>query len=776
LSDSDPILKNRAISDPDLSSQETLDFQIERPDWALFRSINTLPQKAGVQVLHLRRLALKELADNALDAAGTAKVYERDTGGYVIEDDGPGIHGGGAAVARMFSIDRPLVSTKVIRRPTRGALGNGLRVVAGSLIASGGGRLIVETMGERHHIAPRPTGGADVRTEPCERLTGTRIEIAFGPHLPTDEFALLWARTACRFGGENYGGKSSPHWYDDRSFHDLLMAAGDRPVRELVAALDGCSGAKAAEIVAAFERRKCSSLSLGEAHELLSTAKAGARVVKADKLPRIGERDGWHYSKVEDYYSAGVPFVVEVWGMKAPTDRMDFSWTCVNRTPITSNLSVVKDSDGVSLNGCGLSWLSVMSTKPKKGAYLGLNISTPWMPITSDGKAPDFSRFTDAIVKAMGAVLRKIPNDPVKERVQINDVVFDHIDAAIAKVSSNGAYRFNQRQLLYALRPIVKELSGRELTTDYFNTVIIDYEVVKGEIPGMYREPRGSLFHPHIGETLSLGTLSVEKYERPAWTYNKVIYIEKEGFSEALKAKDWPERHDAMITSSKGFATRAAKDLVDRIGEHDEPVQIFCVHDADGPGTLIHQTFQEATKARAARSVEIINIGLEPWEAVEMGLGVERFERPKLKDGSMREVPVADYILARTDSHDGERWGDWLQSHRVELNAMTTEEFIAWLTGKIEAHGAGKVVPPSPLMAAKARDRVEELLRERLTEKILREAKIDERVAAAMADLNTPEPIEEVVREDIEGTTDDWRSWVDSAATDCADEVNVDGL
>jgi hypothetical protein len=51
-----PILKNGQISDPDLSSQETPDFQIERRDWTLFRSINTLPQKAGVQASRLRRL------------------------------------------------------------------------------------------------------------------------------------------------------------------------------------------------------------------------------------------------------------------------------------------------------------------------------------------------------------------------------------------------------------------------------------------------------------------------------------------------------------------------------------------------------------------------------------------------------------------------------------------------------------------------------------------------------------------------------------------------
>ena len=135
----------------------------------------------------------------------------------------------------------------------------------------------------------------------------------------------------------------------------------------------------------------------------------------------------------------------------------------------------------------------------------------------------------------------------------------------------------------------------------------------------MYREPRGSIYHPHRDETITLGTLMVEEYERPPWTFNKLVYIEKEGFSEALKESGWAERHDCGLMSSKGFTTRAARDLVDKLAEHDEPVTIFCVHDADAYGTMIYQTFQEATKARGARKITIVNLGLEPWEAIADG-------------------------------------------------------------------------------------------------------------------------------------------------------------
>jgi hypothetical protein len=157
----------------------------------------------------------------------------------------------------------------------------------------------------------------------------------------------------------------------------------------------------------------------------------------------------------------------------------------------------------------------------------------------------------------------------------------------------------------------------------------------------MYREARGSISHPHRAETLTLSDLMVKDYARPEWTFNKLVYIEKEGANEALKAVGWPERHDCAVMSSKGFSTRAARDLIDKLAEHDEPVQVFCAHDADGYGTIIYQTLQEETKARKARKIQIINIGLEPWEAVEMGLEVETVKVKRNKAGEPIHKPVA---------------------------------------------------------------------------------------------------------------------------------------
>ena len=68
--------------------------------------------------------------------------------------------------------------------------------------------------------------------------------------------------------GEQYTGKSSPRWYDLPHFRELLYASGNRPVRELIATLDGCSGGKAGEIVPQLDLIECHAVKLrGSKHQ-----------------------------------------------------------------------------------------------------------------------------------------------------------------------------------------------------------------------------------------------------------------------------------------------------------------------------------------------------------------------------------------------------------------------------------------------------------------------------------------------------------------------------
>jgi hypothetical protein len=109
---------------------------------------------------------------------------------------------------------------------------------------------------------------------------------------------------------------------------------------------------------------------------------------------------------------------------------------------------------------------------------------------------------------------------------------------------------------------------------------------------------------------------------------------------------------------------------------------------------LISQTLTRATRARAARLVEVIDLGFFPWVALSEGLLRERAERK-----SSKRRPVADYIKARdrtnnTSNPNSEpNWESWLQDWRVELNAMTTAEFVAWMNAQFKKHAAAKVIP-----------------------------------------------------------------------------------
>ena len=366
---------------------------------------------------NLRRLMLKELTDNGPDNAGAQVRIGKHNGGYFIEDDGSGIDGTPEDIARLFSIARPLVSTKLLRLPTRGALGNGLRVVAGAVLASDGS-LAVITRDRRIELRPERDGTTTVvRTTKVKFPIGTRIEISFGPALPSDQAALSWAERACHLAqGTTYGGRSSPWWYDLSQFQELLYASGDRPVRELIANLDGCTGAKAGEIVAAagLSRAICKKVTRDQAAKLLKAARDNARPVKPERLGAVGPDayPGNSYamsSGVAEFGSiaplAKIPFVVEMWAGKSRATRTHLA-VCINRTPITGEIEAARDKRDIDAFGCGLAHTIAQAPVGSQFNIL-MNIITPYMPITSDGKEPNLLPFLDVISNAAGKVVRK---------------------------------------------------------------------------------------------------------------------------------------------------------------------------------------------------------------------------------------------------------------------------------------------------------------------------------------------------------------------------------
>jgi hypothetical protein len=327
----------------------------EREDWTLFRTVEGLQQKAGVAAACLRRLVLKELADNGLDVAGI-KFGFINPNKYFIQDDGAGLDGTPEQIAELFSIRRPMRSSKLLRLPQRGALGNGLRVAAGAVLASDGSIAVI-TRNRWITLRPEVDGSTSVaKVMQAKFSIGTRIEIGFGPALPNDIDPFAWVRAAHALSGagEQYRGRSSPYWYDAAQFHELLLAYGAQPVRSLVAQLDGCSGGKAGEILSAahLDRARCQDVRRQQAIKLLEIARAHVRPVTPERLGRVGQSAFPSHKYAEQFGTAElgstrpqavIPYVVEAWArctsgpVKKATDNVDIS-VLVNRTPITGRV------------------------------------------------------------------------------------------------------------------------------------------------------------------------------------------------------------------------------------------------------------------------------------------------------------------------------------------------------------------------------------------------------------------------------------------------------
>jgi len=769
-----------------------------RPDWTIFCNLNTLPQAAGVQRELIKDCVVKELVDNALDASDGCTLEIKENGALIVRDTGNGIPGKPEDIARLFSVSRPLTTSK-LRRPTRGALGNGLRVVSGFVISTSGS-LKVSTRGHGIHLKPLDNGTMEIVGK--ENWTGKGTEIEIMPHSVSSDHAgcfseddLFFAnRTILLSNGDNfYKGKTSAHWYDSDSFYELLLSAEHRTVRDVATEFDGCTGAKAGRITELFRGRPVKSLSRDEAETLLKALRDNSKPVIPKRLGLVGPSNklGPYYARKEDSaifkptrgkIDAEIPFLVEAW-IDAETDENRVE-VFVNRTytfgaDINISSWVSKDVH-IYIDGYRIETMKMKSQKYNYHVFL--NITTPYMPIMSQGKRPDLSKFrktiADTIEKALEKVKKGQKSDPkepksIKERkLTIKDIIFCNMDEAVDKVSGGGQYRFSQRQLFYVMRPFVMDETGKDPGYDTFTGYLTDYENEFGKIKGLYRDDRGSIYHPHDTDgLLSLGDLTVERYERPPWTFNKILYIEKEGFFQILRDEQWPEKYDCALITSKGQSTRAAKDLIDLLVESSEEINVFLIHDADAYGTVIYESFQEETRTRGARKIKVINLGLEPWEALEMDLQIEKLESQKKRnpiskylESQKKRKPTAKYINDHPSEYMGpegviidigETWADWLQTNRIELNAMTTPQFLEWITRKMDAQGIGKVIPPKHCLIQTLRSEIKENLADDIRERILLKAGFSEKVEKAMEKMKSTidekaDMIEDQVRMDLE--------------------------
>jgi Topoisomerase 6 subunit A/Spo11, Toprim domain len=277
-------------------------------------------------------------------------------------------------------------------------------------------------------------------------------------------------------------------------------------------------------------------------------------------------------------------------------------------------------------------------------------------------------------------------------KVSQKEIVFSIMPRAIHNAGAN----FSARDLYYAARPLVyahgEWENGKRLEYGYFSqTLLTEYQEQHGAIAGLWRDPRGSLHEPHTGGSVALGTREVASYEFPEYTFDKILYVEKEGEWPKLQAARLAERYDMAIASAKGYPVEAVRELFSRAegGEY----QLFCFHDADLDGYNIARVMRQATRRMPGYSVEVVDIGLTVEDALEMSLDPEPFSRKKdISWGLLQSLSdVARQYLYRRNPYERGVSGE-----RFELNAILPDTArIEYIERKLEENDVrGKVIPP----------------------------------------------------------------------------------
>ena len=102
------------------------------------------------------------------------------------------------------------------------------------------------------------------------------------------------------------------------------------------------------------------------------------------------------------------------------------------------------------------------------------------------------------------------------DRVTIRDAAWEAMDEAYAKASDNGRLPVRPRQIMYAARPQILALTGKDHLDDrYFTqTLLPDYlnEYSHCQNWDIVWDARGHFSEPHTGREIGLGTLEVREY------------------------------------------------------------------------------------------------------------------------------------------------------------------------------------------------------------------------------------------------------------------------
>ena len=367
-----------------------------------------------------------------------------------------------------------------------------------------------------------------------------------------------------------------------------------------------------------------------------------------------------------------------------------------------------------------------------------------------------------------------------KSTTSAKEAAWAVMEDAYLKASGNGAYPANARQVMYAARGAIQELTGKPLSDQYFTqTLLPDFQIENPELTASWDvvyDDRGHLVEPHTGRNIPLGTVNVRQYVNgwtdpqvgdvelsvplaistsgPAGCYSAAIFIEKEGFTALFDKARTRDLFDVAIFSTKGMSNTASRQLVDKLSSQGVP--IFLLHDFDAAGMTIARTIRsDSRRYKFDSEPEVIDLGLRLEQAMGMDLESEEFQWPARQkqdptDNLKNCGATPDELAFLVEGQKGGRW----TGKRIELNAMTAPQFVEFVHGELEAQGISKVLPDEDTLSAAF---------QHVCRRNALKVKIDELFQRAESDdqiFTTPDDLRDQVLELIEGTDLNWKDAV----------------
>jgi Protein of unknown function C-terminus (DUF2399) len=322
--------------------------------------------------------------------------------------------------------------------------------------------------------------------------------------------------------------------------------------------------------------------------------------------------------------------------------------------------------------------------------------------------------------------------DKEEKENEIKPAAYAAMAEAYRLASANGTLPANARQIMYQARPLVlAAIDGKcwKKSSYFTQTLLPDYvsehPIETADWDVVY-DARGHFVEPHVRQKLGIGTLEVRSYinswswdddedtadlnveinelyptSGPTNRYKFALFIEKEGFNPLLDRSQIAKKYDLAIFSSKGQSTTAARRLVDALSQAG--VTILVAHDFDVSGlSIVHNLGHDTRRYSFDNEPTVIDLGLRLPDVEGMDLQSEPVVFKQQKDPGDKLLDYDDVTAAEIafliDGCAGS-YNQWWRGKRVELNAMTSDQFITWLEKKLQEHGVKKVVPDSDILA-----------------------------------------------------------------------------